>query len=90
MEQKITSVESSGKRSERSKKTLDHIEIHPRLGGGAIIRHQYAGYEHKPEDHNFKQDQGEKFAAHLAKHTGFPLSSADRSKASETEEEIEA
>lgn len=88
MEQIIKSAESSGKRTERAQKTLDHIEIHPKMGGGQTVKHVYTSYEAKPTEHNFSQKQGESFAAHLAKHTGVPLQYGSKSK-SETESEIE-
>ena len=88
MEQLIKSAESSGKRAERKQKTIDHIEIHPKLGGGHIVKHVYTGYSAEPEDKSFGPKEGKSFAAHLAKHTGVPLQYGGKDK-SETESEIE-
>lgn len=89
MEQLIKSAESSGKRTERKQNTLDHIEIHPKLGGGHIVKHVYTGYSAEPKEQSFSQKENKSFAAHLAKHTGVPLRLAGHAKASETEGEIE-
>lgn len=88
MEPKITSVESRGKVNERSNKTISHIEIHPKLGGGQVVTHVYTSYEHKPKEHKFGPNQGEGFAAHLSKHTGVPLQYA-KGENRETEKEAE-
>jgi hypothetical protein len=85
MEQLIKSAESSGKRTERKQNTLDHIEIHPKLGGGHIVKHAYTGYSAEPKEHSFGQKENKSFAAHLAKHTGVPLRLADSAK-TETKE----
>lgn len=82
----IQSAESSGKRQQ---KTLSHIEIHPKLGGGHTVRHVYRGYSAEPKDHSFGPNEGSKFAAHLAKHTGVPLKFSHGGDASETEATIQ-
>lgn len=89
MEQIIKSAESSGKRAERTQKTLDHIEIHAKMGGGHIVKHVYTRYSAEPKEHSFGPKEGKSFAAHLAKQTGVPMRYADSAKASETEGEIE-
>lgn len=60
----------------RSKKTLDHIEIHPKMGGGHIVKHSYSGYDHEPKEVQFNADGnaagGEHILSHLQKHAGLP------------------
>lgn len=62
------------------KKTLDHLEIHPKMGGGHIVRHVYTSYEHEPKEHHFNEEGkaqgGEHIASHLAKHAGLPVEAA--------------
>ena len=75
-------------------KTLDHIEIHPQLGGGHIIKHVYTGYEHDAKDVKFnaagKSQGGEHVIKHLMKHAGLPaMSTADSNSGDETETEGE-
>jgi hypothetical protein len=57
-------------------KTLVHLEIHPQLGGGHIVKHVYASYEHEPKEVKFNEDGksqgGEHIVSHLMKHGGLP------------------
>ena len=78
-------------------KVLDHIEIHPRMGGGHVVKHAYTSYEHEPESINFNADGtragkggGEHIMQHLQKIAGLPvLEKYDERQESETEDEIE-
>lgn len=76
----------------RAAKVVGHLEIHPQLGGGHIVKHVYTSYDHQPREVNFNAagvaKGGEKIADHLAKHAG--LQSYDKRDESETEGEIEA
>ena len=76
-------------------KSLDHLEIHPKMGGGHIVKHVYSGYQHEPKEVHFNEagvaKGGERIASHLAKHAGLPgLTNYDKRDESETEEELEA
>lgn len=51
-------------------KALAHIEIHPKMGGGHIVRHQFEGYSHEAKEYHFKKDAGEEMLAHVARHVG--------------------
>jgi hypothetical protein len=51
-------------------KVLDHIRVHPRMGGGVMVEHHHTSPEHAPKVHNFAAHDGEKFADHMMKHTG--------------------
>jgi hypothetical protein len=59
-------------------KVLAHIEIHPQLGGGHILKHVYEGYQHEPVQVQFDEDgmregkgaNGEHIIRHLMKHAG--------------------
>lgn len=57
-------------------KVLDHLEIHPQLGGGHIVKHHYTSYEHDPKEVKFNKDGksqgGEHVVDHLVKHAGLP------------------
>ena len=89
----IQVAESS--KPKKGKKTLDHLEIHPKMGGGHIVKHVYSDYQHEPKEVHFNEDGksqgGEHILSHLAKHGGLPgLEKYDKHDASETEEELEA
>lgn len=78
-----------------SPKVLDHLEIHPQLGGGHIVKHVYASYEHPSKDYKFNEDGkakgGEHIVAHLEKHAGLPeMMSRAGAGESETEDELDA
>lgn len=92
---KIQVAESSTPKKKTTKKTLDHIEIHPKMGGGHIVKHTYSGYEHDPKEIQFNKDGksqgGEHILSHLKKHGGLPgLETYDEHDESETEDEIKA
>lgn len=76
----------------RSPKTLSHLEVHPKLGGGHVVKHVYSGFGHEPKEVHFNESGrgkgGEHITAHLTKHAGLPA--WEHTDASETEEEIEA
>lgn len=69
-------VAESSSKPPKAKKVLSHLELHPRLGGGHIVRHVYQGYQHEPKDVQFNEDGksqgGEHITAHLKKHAGLP------------------
>lgn len=91
---KIAVVESSTPmKKARAKKTLDHLELHPKMGGGHIVKHVYSSYEHEPKEVHFneegKSQGGEHILSHLSKHAGLPgLEEYDDKGESETEDEI--
>lgn len=70
----IQSAETS--KPKRAPKALSHLEIHPRLGGGHVVKHVYTGYEHPSKEYQFNKDGvakgGENISSHLAKHAGLP------------------
>jgi hypothetical protein len=83
-------VASSGK-AKKAQRVLAHLEIHPVLGAGHMVRHVYAGFGAEPKEVKFNKDGksqgGEHIVAHLAKHGGLPeYSNRDHS---ETEEAIQ-
>lgn len=67
-------IEASAERMPKGKKVLAHLEIHPRMGGGHTVKHVYAGYQHEPKDYAFKESEGTKAMAHIARHAGLPVS----------------
>lgn len=87
----ISVAESS--KPKKGPKTLDHLELHPKLGGGHIVKHVYSSYEHEPREVKFneegKSQGGEHILSHLKKHAGLPgLEAYDKHGESETEDEI--
>lgn len=77
-------------RPRKGRKSLSHLEIHPRLGGGHIVKHVYSGYQHEAKEVHFNEDGtsqgGEHVTKHVTKHAGLPAySNRDQS---ETEEEV--
>lgn len=60
----------------KTAKVLDHLEIHPQLGGGHIVKHVYTDYQHEPKAVKFNEDGyaqgGEHITDHLTKHAGLP------------------
>lgn len=83
---------AESKQPRKGRKAVSHIEIHPRLGGGHIVKHVYTGYEHQAKEVHFNEDGktqgGEHVTKHVMKHAGLPK--YDKQDESETEEEIEA
>jgi hypothetical protein len=65
-------VTGEADRMPKGKKVLAHLEIHPRMGGGHTVKHVYAGYQHEPKDYSFKEGEGQKAMAHIARHAGLP------------------
>jgi hypothetical protein len=91
------SVAEGGKK--RAPKTLDHLEIHPQLGGGHIIKHVYSGHDYPSQDKEVKFNDkgvgpgGEHVQAHLDKYAGLPAaptkpSAKQAEPESETEDEV--
>jgi len=91
----ILQAESATPKKKAGRKTVDHLEIHPKMGGGHIVKHVYSGYEHDPKEVHFNEagtsQGGEHIMAHLRKHAGLPAEEEyDKHDTSETEEEVEA
>ena len=67
---------AEAKKPKSTPKTLSHLEIHPQLGGGHVVKHVYSGYQHEPKEYKFNEDGkakgGEHIVSHLAKHAGLP------------------
>jgi hypothetical protein len=79
-------AESSGK---KAPKTLVHLEIHPTLGGGHMVRHVYSGYAHEPKEYKFGKDEGERAMAHVARHTGLPHGEIGMDEGAEAEPQVQ-
>jgi hypothetical protein len=67
---------AEARKPRKSPQTLDHLELHPQLGGGHIVKHVYSGYGHQPKEYKFNEEGvakgGEHIVAHLVKHAGLP------------------
>jgi len=87
----IQVAESTAKK--RSPKTLDHLELHPQLGGGHIVKHVYTGYDHESKEVKFnaegKSQGGEHIMKHLMKHGGIPLMTNAEGNGDESQSEEE-
>ncbi len=71
-----------------SPKVIDHIRIHPRMGGGAIVAHHYTSMEHEPKVHSFGMTDGSGFHEHLATVTGMPMGSEGEPESEAPEGEV--
>lgn len=78
-------VAAEGRAPKKGPKVLSHIEIHPRMGGGHQIKHVYEGYQHEPRTYEFEEDEGDRAAAHIVRHTGIS-GNALNARAEEEEE----
>ena len=88
----MAGIQVAEAKEKRQPKSLSHLEIHPQLGGGHIIKHVYSGYQHEPKEYKFNEKGiakgGEHITAHLAKHAGLPaMESADGGNGSEAIQE---
>lgn len=72
-------------------KALRHLEIHPKLGGGHVVRHVYTDYSHEPKEYSFNKEGvtkgGEHIADHLAKHAGIDMAAEHEEADGEEENE---
>lgn len=84
-------VSNEAPSAKKAKKVLSHIEIHPQLGGGHMVKHVYSGYGHEPLEVSFNKNGrakgGEHIQQHLDKHAGLPPSAE---AAREEQREIES
>jgi hypothetical protein len=80
---------AEAKLPKKGPRVLSHIEIHPAMKGGVTVKHVYSGYQHDPREYNFGEDEGDRAAAHIARHTGLPLQgrAEDEQNADEGDEE---
>lgn len=79
-------VEATGVKK-KGKKSLAHMEIHPKLGGGHTVRHVYSGYDHEPKEYHFGEAEGHRATAHIVRHAGLAPVKAEGSE-HENEEDI--
>lgn len=65
------------KEGKKPRKVLDHLELHPKMGGGHIVKHVYTSYQHEPDEVHFNENGkakgGEHIVDHLTKHAGLPV-----------------
>lgn len=70
MPQAIEGIKSAESSKRKPRKVLDHIEVHPKMGGGHMVKHVYTSYEHEPKEVPFTKNQGTEAAKHILKHSG--------------------
>lgn len=65
---------ASAKKVGKAQRTLAHLEIHPALGSGHMVRHVYAGFGHEPKETKFnsagRAQGGEHILDHIKKYAG--------------------
>lgn len=80
--------QAEASKAKKANRVLAHLEIHPVLGAGHMVRHVYAGFGHEPKEVKFNKDGksqgGEHIVSHLSKHGGLP--EYDKHDESATEE----
>jgi hypothetical protein len=89
----MAGIQVAEAREKKQPKVLAHIEIHPQLGGGHIIKHVYQGYQHDPAQVQFDEDgkregkgsNGEHIVTHLMKHAGLPATGVSNMEGAEGE-----
>ncbi len=81
-----TMVAVDGAKPKKAKGSMSHMEVHPRLAGGVIVKHVPMGYDSEPKEHVFKKTEGARFHAHMAKHTGMGAVKGEGSKHENAEE----
>lgn len=68
-------------KARKAQKVLSHLEIHPQLGGGHVVKHVYTDYQHEPKSVKFNGDGyaqgGEHISSHLTKHAGLPAAAEE-------------
>lgn len=71
-----------------SPKVMDHMRIHPQMGGGVRIEHHFTDFQHAPKVHEFDAEAGDKMAEHIFKYTGMKYGDggADHGSADDAEE----
>ena len=78
----MKSVESSamdhskGIEPPKPKKIIDHLRIHPQMGGGVSVHTHFTSLEHAPKVKNFGMTDGSGFKKHIASITGMPMDEA--------------
>lgn len=69
-------IQAASAKAKKAQRTLAHIEIHPALGSGHMVRHVYAGFGHEPKEVKFnsagRAQGGEHIVDHVSKYAGLP------------------
>lgn len=71
-------------------KVIEHMRVHPKMGGGVTVAHHYTSMEHEPKSHNFGPEQGPAFHEHMAKFAGMPMAAEAENEETATPEEEQA
>lgn len=80
-------TQPKGKKPTKPAKVVDHIRIHPQMGGGVTVAHHYTSIEHEPAVHNFGMTDGSGFHKHIASVTGMPMDAEGETATPEEEGE---
>jgi hypothetical protein len=75
------------KQPKKPPKVIDHIRIHPQMGGGVTVAHHYTSMQHEPKVHNFGMTDGSGFQKHIASVTGMPMDSSGETEATQPNDE---
>lgn len=79
---------AGGAKMKKPPKVIDHIRIHPKMGGGVMVAHHYTSMEHEPKQHEFGMTDGSGFQKHIAAVTGMPMDSAGETESEAPEGEV--
>lgn len=79
----------SSEMAKKAPKVIEHIQVHPHLGGGVRVEHHHTEpMVHPPAVHHFGPEEGSAFHDHMEKHTGMSWGGDDaEAKKEEAEEE---
>jgi hypothetical protein len=80
-------IMAEAKPPKKGPKVVSHLEIHPQLGGGHVVKHVYSGYQHDPREVKFGPKEGARAAAHVARYAGLPGGGGGEEPAEEEEAE---
>ena len=82
-------LDSNAKMRRRPKAQLEAIHLSKATNGGVIARHRMSEYSGKEPEHVFGAEDGHLLAAHLEKHLGIKMKTAEPHAAEGEESESE-
>lgn len=76
-------VVAESSKPKRGPRVLTHLEIHPKLGGGHVVKHVYSDYNHESKSVNFGKNQGQQMLAHVSRHSGITSGTPNQAEKAE-------
>lgn len=72
----------------KGRKIISHIEIHPVLGGGHMVKHVFSSFDHPPREYHFAPNESVRAINHVARYSGLAMPGAHASgQAGESDED---